>query len=113
MKISDWNSFIVAKISPYIDVDSPIETIRRQSEHTLEQELGYAYHLGVPAILLPLRGMNSCNLARMLYSKVLGVTQYQVWVHVPMVSYKISASQWRSDYKENGKNSDDICTWEW
>ena len=111
--IADWNSFIVAKISPYIDVDSPNEFIRRQSEYALEQELGYAYHLGVPAIMLSLKGLNTSNLARILYSKVLEITQYQVWIHVPMVSFKISASQWRSDYEENGKNVDEMCTWEW
>lgn len=102
----------MVKISPYIDVDSPINSVRRQSECAIEQELGYAYHLGVPAILLPLRGPNSSNLARILYSKVLGVSQYQVWVHVPMVSPKSNASQWRSDY-ENNEEKLETCTWEW
>ncbi|KAK6638504.1 hypothetical protein RUM43_006771 [Polyplax serrata] len=107
----DWNSFVVAKISPYVNVDSPNDVVRRQSELALEQELGYAYHLGVPAILISLRGMNSSNLARILYSTVLGVTQYQVWIHVPMISPKQNASQWRSDCIETTENK--TSTWQW
>ncbi|KAL0277779.1 UNVERIFIED_CONTAM: hypothetical protein PYX00_004944 [Menopon gallinae] len=110
---SDWNSFIVGKISPYIDVDSDVEAVRRQSEQALEQELGYAYHLGVPAVLIKLHGLKSTNLARILYSYILGITLYQIWIQVPMVAPKVRASFWRSDYEENEKCDADESTWEW
>lgn len=94
-------------------MDSDVEAIRRQSEKALEQELGYACHLGVSAILIKLSGLKSTNLARMLYSYILGVSSYQIWIHVPMVAPKVRASFWRSDYEENEKCDGDECTWEW
>lgn len=101
----------MAKLSPYIDVDSLDKTICRESEFALEQELSYACHLDVPAILFTLRGPNCANLARIVYSQILGLTQYQVWIHVPMQSPIAEAAYWRSDIEEL-ENPED-STWNW
>uniref|UniRef100_A0A8V0XI89 Protein arginine N-methyltransferase 5 n=1 Tax=Gallus gallus TaxID=9031 RepID=A0A8V0XI89_CHICK len=52
----DWNTLIVGKVSPWIRPDSPLEAVRRNSEAALQQELDFAAYLGVPAVLLSLRG---------------------------------------------------------
>lgn len=109
----DWSSFIVGKISPYINVDSNVESIRHQSEYALEQELGYACHLGVPAVLLNLKNGNVANLARILYTCISGIAQYQIWIQVPMQSPSSEAACWRNDYEETEPSGLDGSTWEW
>lgn len=62
----DWTNRIVAKISPYLNVDSESPTVRRRHEDWLTEELSYCRGLGVPAILLSLHGKHTINLARIL-----------------------------------------------
>ena len=68
MASSDWGSLVVGRISPTIDVDSPLPSVRANSEARLMQELKYASHLGLPAIMLQLYGTNHTNLARFEFS---------------------------------------------
>uniref|UniRef100_A0A8C6L4X7 Protein arginine N-methyltransferase 5 n=1 Tax=Nothobranchius furzeri TaxID=105023 RepID=A0A8C6L4X7_NOTFU len=60
----DWNTLIVGKLSPWIHADSEIETQRRNSEAALSQELNFSAYLGLPVFMIPLRGPNNANLAR-------------------------------------------------
>ncbi|XP_054721089.1 protein arginine N-methyltransferase 5-like isoform X2 [Uloborus diversus] len=84
----DWSNLIVGKISPWINLDSPVLEARQNSERALEQEMNYAAHLCLPAIVISLRDSNCVNLARHVYSKILGSgghqPTYNVWIHVPM-----------------------------
>lgn len=68
----------MGKLSPYINVDSSDLTVRKQSEELLNQELAYASHLGLPAIMLTLRGPNNTNLARIIHNKMQSGCIYQV-----------------------------------
>ncbi|GLV41717.1 hypothetical protein CBL_00330 [Carabus blaptoides fortunei] len=54
----DWNRLIVGKLSPYLEIDCQVEHVRKQSEAVFLQELEFASHLSLPAILLPLRSKN-------------------------------------------------------
>ncbi|XP_049813018.1 protein arginine N-methyltransferase 5 isoform X1 [Schistocerca nitens] len=112
---ADWNNMIVGKLSPYIDVDSPDDTYRKQSEETLAQELAYAAHLGLPAIMFTLRSANNVNLSRLLNNKLLAGCCYQVWVHLPMESPSVAASYCRSDPEEFEQNNEceEANTWDW
>ena len=74
---ADWNSLVVGKLSSYIDLDNEDEKVRKHSEKTLEQELSFAGHLGLPAVMISLR-KKSVNLARFLHNKVLLSPQNQV-----------------------------------
>uniref|UniRef100_A0A4W6CT67 Protein arginine N-methyltransferase 5 n=1 Tax=Lates calcarifer TaxID=8187 RepID=A0A4W6CT67_LATCA len=65
----DWNTLIVGKLSPWIDADSEIETERRNSE-ALAQELNFSAYLGLPVFMIPLRGPNNANLARLLLNHI-------------------------------------------
>ncbi len=75
--MSDWSTLIVGKISPHIDLDHEDKILRQESEKMLEQELSFAGHLGLPAVMVPLRKKNT-NFARVLHNKVLAVPSNQV-----------------------------------
>ncbi|KAJ9578127.1 hypothetical protein L9F63_025012, partial [Diploptera punctata] len=112
---SDWNNLIVGKLSPYINVDSEDPIVRKQSEEALNQELAYASHLGLPAIMFTLRGDNQINLARILHNKMQAGSTYQVWLHLPMESPAVAAAynyENEEELKElNGGREQN--TWEW
>nr|CAG4640678.1 EOG090X028A [Eulimnadia texana] len=116
---SDWGSLIVGKVSSYIDVDHEDATVRKQHEKALEQELQFASHLGLPAVMLNLR-RNCVNLARTLYSKVMysptNQVRFTVWLRVPMQSYGTEAKIWDADSSDTETEtvpSDMEDTWQW
>nr|CAD7393122.1 unnamed protein product [Timema cristinae] len=75
---TDWSTMIVGKLSPYINLDSSDETTCRLSQETLAQELMYANHLGLPAVMFTLRRDNQINLARLINNKMQAGCTYQV-----------------------------------
>lgn len=86
---TDWTRLIVGQISSNINVDSEIEHIRMRSKKQLDQELGFAGHLGVSAISINLPQAKNPNLAHMLSNRfVESNAYYQVWVSLPMVHPK-------------------------
>ena len=111
---SDWSSLVVGKISPWINVDSKCENTRRNSIHALKQELNFAIHLSMPAILMKLRGMDNANLAHMINSTVNGTHVQQIWVQVPFCNPKslidnTVLEQPNGDIKEEVGND----PWQW
>lgn len=48
-----WTTCIVGKLSPWLQLDSDDPGLRIESEAALRQELQWASHLGVPAVLAP------------------------------------------------------------
>lgn len=76
---------ILGKLSLNINVDSEIDNVRRKSELLLHQELGFAGHLGLPALMLHLFQPINANLAHILYNKFINGANYQMWIHLPMV----------------------------
>lgn len=66
-------------------MDSEIEQIRASSVATFNQELGFASHLGIPAIMITLTHSNNINLGRLINDKLIGGLNYQIWVKIPMV----------------------------
>ncbi|KPI93226.1 Protein arginine N-methyltransferase 5 [Papilio xuthus] len=108
----DWTSRIVAKISPYICVDSKSPVVRQRHEDCLNEELSYSRGLGVPAIMLSLQSRNTNNLSRILQ------TYYEtshhpslIWASVPMYCTR--------NARRNNQDDDDECeeawdeTWHW
>ncbi|CAK1599643.1 unnamed protein product [Parnassius mnemosyne] len=107
----DWTSRIVAKISPYICVDSMSPVVRQRHEDCLNEELSYCRGLGVPAIMLPLRSSNTNNLARIL--QTYNETSHHpslIWASVPMVSTRI-AQRNNQDVEESEEAWNE--TWHW
>jgi len=86
LNTSEWASLVVGKISDWIDLDAEDDNLRFLSEKALLQELDFAVHLSLPAVLIPLKSRKCANLARFLNEHLyLGPSQ-QIWVHVPMKS---------------------------
>ncbi|XP_068628689.1 protein arginine N-methyltransferase 5 [Battus philenor] len=108
----DWTSRIVAKISPYICVDSESPVVRQRHEDCLNEELSYCRGLGVPAILISLKSINTRNLTRILQ------TYYEtshhpsfIWVSVPMICMRNAKRTNQENDNENEGAWDE--TWHW
>ncbi|XP_066592801.1 protein arginine N-methyltransferase 5 [Prorops nasuta] len=107
---SDWSNLIIGKLSPYIDVDSNIPEVRKNSEETLKQELSLASHLGLQGITFKLtRGRNkNVNLSRIIYEKLATPYCYQMWVQVPMANPAKQSYSYRNVETSSIENP-----WEW
>ncbi|CAL1544868.1 unnamed protein product [Lymnaea stagnalis] len=83
----DWNSLVVGKTSPWFQLDSKHYHTRKNSELALKEELTWSAHLGLPAVLMPLRSRNCVNLAQCISEQVTtSYYQQQYWIQVPLVS---------------------------
>ncbi|XP_032238768.2 protein arginine N-methyltransferase 5 [Nematostella vectensis] len=80
----DWSSLIVGKISPWINVGSLNEVVRKNSEKALMQEVNYAIHLGLPSVMLELGNYNIINLAHYVNDILINSHVQQLWIKVPM-----------------------------
>lgn len=78
--VTEWNSLIVGRLtmSSILNLESPINSLRNNSEETLNQELTFAAHLGLPAITFSLTSDRCTNIARILHNKVVQGVCYQV-----------------------------------
>lgn len=74
----DWNRLIVGKAASDIQVDSEVEHIRRRSRVELLQEIGFASHLSLAALLIKLTQRNNQNLASILYNRIVAGITFQV-----------------------------------
>ncbi|XP_057333940.1 protein arginine N-methyltransferase 5 [Microplitis mediator] len=110
LSTSDWNSLIVGRLSPHINVDSAIKHVRENSEAALAQELSLASHLGIPAITFKLHGTidKNINLARIINNKLVSVSNTQVWVQIPMENPLKQMMSYRTDEEIHCESP-----WEW
>ncbi|PRP88838.1 hypothetical protein PROFUN_00306 [Planoprotostelium fungivorum] len=81
-----WGSLIIGKISPWIDLDSKDVYNRKNSERVLLQELSWASHLNLPALILPTPTHNSTNYAQVVNRKLQGLMYMNLWMRVPLMS---------------------------
>ncbi|KAJ8895535.1 hypothetical protein PR048_000871 [Dryococelus australis] len=110
----DW-VMTVGKLSPYINVDSEHEVTRKLSMEALHQELQYAHHLGMPAVMLTLHGPRRVNLARILYNKLQAGCVYQIWLHLRLETMATSVHHYYSSEGsiDSSKTVVREDTWEW
>ena len=102
---SDWGSLVVGRASYSINVDSKIEHVRHNSEARLLQELKYASHLGLPAVMVTLHGLNHFNLARIVSNYIVKGASFQMWVQVPVCQPDLSKYEDRERPVQQ--------TWDW
>ncbi|XP_034947446.1 protein arginine N-methyltransferase 5 [Chelonus insularis] len=107
---SDWNTLIVARLSPYLNVDSMIPHVRENHEAIINQELSLASHLGVPAITFKLNGgiEKNMNLARIINDKMISASNVQIWLQVPLENPLKQAMSFRTDQETTFESP-----WEW
>lgn len=103
LKSTEWGRLIVAELMSHLEVDSEIEHIRNRSQKLFADELGFASHLGVPAIWLTLTKPNNVQLARLISEKLQSGFSYSVWVNIPLIHSSRYSSVSEQEYD---------C-WEW
>ena len=78
-----WTRHVVGKVSEWLNLDSECAQVRLSSELAFKQEVAWATHLSVPAVLLPAPGLSCANYARQINQLALSATYLQLWVSVP------------------------------
>ena len=82
---SKWSQFVVGRTSKWFDFQSAQATVRRDSETALLQEVMWATHLAVPAIILPTPQSFRCsNYARTINRCLQQSSTLQFWVEIPL-----------------------------
>ena len=92
---SVWTASIVGKVSSWIwpGIESPgspneeLCRVRRNAEEVLKQELAWASHLSLPAVLFPSLPHQAVNTARLINQCVQQQPYFQVWITVPLTSW--------------------------
>ena len=83
-----WNNSIVSRISADLDLESPFENIRRKSKFLLKQEIKYAIHIGLYALILPSPQESSPTNYSRIINKILinGTGPCQLWITIPLTN---------------------------
>ena len=81
-----WTKHIVGKVSPWLQLDSPHESIRRRSEAAFRAEIAWAAHLGLQAVMLPPPSSDASNYARLVQWACLATQAMRFYVRVPIGS---------------------------
>ena len=89
---SEWTSVVVGKLSPWLNLDSDVIHIRKNSEKVFFQEFSLALHLSLPAILVPIKS-ECVNLGRCLNELTTNRSLTQVWVKVPITDPQMECSK--------------------
>jgi protein arginine N-methyltransferase 5 len=106
-------SNVVGCLSKWVDIDNDVEDIVLSSERVLMQELGWAQHLGLQAVLMPSPHRSlSPNYARLLKSACLSsVSRQQLWIRMPL-RIPFNYSNVNSEDDENDGTSDGWVVWD-
>ena len=115
---SDWSSLVVGKISPWINVDSTCEITRNNSIQAMKQELAFACHLSLPAVMVRLKRPKNIQLSQILNETLLSTHVQQIWVHVPLRTpyelYDTGLAKEGSCISPNQPSSNSaVDSWEW
>ncbi|OQS03460.1 arginine N-methyltransferase [Thraustotheca clavata] len=81
-----WTSSVVGLLSTWVDFDSSCELIRLTAEKVFKQEIAWASHLSLAAVMTPsLHATRSnANYARLLNQAATQAQYTQFWVKVPL-----------------------------
>lgn len=81
-----WSSQVVGKVSPWVAPDAAEPGLRLDSEAALQQELAWAAHLSLQAVVLPALSPvdGSANFARIVGQFMAGLSNMALWVQVPL-----------------------------
>eukprot|EP00735_Rhodelphis_limneticus_P001355 TRINITY_DN11955_c0_g1::TRINITY_DN11955_c0_g1_i1::g.16917::m.16917 TRINITY_DN11955_c0_g1::TRINITY_DN11955_c0_g1_i1::g.16917 ORF type:complete len:612 (-),score=151.45,sp/Q8GWT4/ANM15_ARATH/47.78/0.0,PRMT5/PF05185.11/1.9e-169,Methyltransf_26/PF13659.1/0.065,Met_10/PF02475.11/0.049,Methyltransf_20/PF12147.3/0.093 TRINITY_DN11955_c0_g1_i1:440-2275(-) len=84
---SQWNSTVVGLVSSWIDCDSPVSTRRKNSELALAEEIKWAAHLAIPAVIAPSPRLDCTNYASRVNGILLSLNYLQFWLNVRMTDF--------------------------
>ncbi|KAI6647232.1 Protein arginine N-methyltransferase 5-like [Oopsacas minuta] len=106
LSTNDWNQLIVGKISSWINLEHSSKKVRESHEKAFYEELSYATHLSIPAVLVELNSSDCENLSSSLVA-YLQQTNQHVWVKVPL-TYPLN-KEYSFNIEEVGRED----PWEW
>ena len=81
-----WSQQVLGKLSAWLQMDSADDSFRRQSEEAFKQEIAWASHLTLQAVLLPAPGARGINYGHCVNQAALANPHLQFWVKVPLSS---------------------------
>ncbi|GMF37960.1 unnamed protein product [Phytophthora lilii] len=81
-----WTASVVGNISKWMDLDAATLDARLGAEKVFKQEVAWASHLSVPAVMLPAprHAHASANYARVLNQSLTQAQYLQFWVRIPL-----------------------------
>ena len=113
----NWTSNVVGELSQWIDLNNTISThIRSSSEFAFREELAWASHLSLQAVLCPFPRIGSSgNYARCILQSLPSSPYLQYWVRIPLVKPDISSyvSNDESDQRAPESISQSFCRDGW
>ncbi|CAI9715887.1 protein arginine N-methyltransferase 5-like [Octopus vulgaris] len=111
----DWSMFIGLKISPWLQIDSTNEEIRRNSEQAFKQELTWATYLSVPVMIIELQNNKVTNMTRILNTHMIhSYWQQQYWIQVPLIAPEFQTENLIEGIDEEiDRDHRDYNTWYW
>ncbi|CAI5715179.1 unnamed protein product [Hyaloperonospora brassicae] len=79
-----WTASVVGVVSKWMDLDATTQRVRLSAEKVFKQEVAWASHLSVPAVLLPTprHAEQSSNYARVLNQSLTQAQYLQFWVRI-------------------------------
>lgn len=83
---SDWIANIVGKISDRISLDNISASVRKESQDVVHEEVSWAAHLGLQAVLLPTPEAHSgtVNYTRFINQLCTETTRHNLWITIPL-----------------------------
>lgn len=84
----EWMAGVVAKLSPWIRPDCPHPALRAASEAAFAEEVAFAAHMSLRALVVPPPNGGKtgvANLARCLSAALLSAPTLQLWLRLPVV----------------------------
>jgi len=103
-----WGNGVVGKVSQWINLDSNNPVVRARSEKAFKQEIAWATHLSLPAVLLPSPSYEAVNYSRVINEIALNLSYMHVWLRIPLVSPQALLMEEEKDSVEP-----QLDTWEW
>uniref|UniRef100_A0A6B2L075 Protein arginine N-methyltransferase n=1 Tax=Arcella intermedia TaxID=1963864 RepID=A0A6B2L075_9EUKA len=83
-----WSTSVVGRISEWLDFDGVNERTILNSRLVLRQEIEWALHLSLSAVILPTPTWACTNYASCVLSSLLSSSGCAFWVEVPLISSK-------------------------
>uniref|UniRef100_A0A182RWG1 Protein arginine N-methyltransferase n=1 Tax=Anopheles funestus TaxID=62324 RepID=A0A182RWG1_ANOFN len=106
---SQWAHKVICRIGDNLDLDSPVDHIRKQAERTIRQEMSFAEHLVQTGYLYTrLTKANCTNFARTVGCTI---TRGTLLIEVPLSNPKLTQNSWRRDVDEEEQEVEN--PWHW
>jgi protein arginine N-methyltransferase 5 len=83
---SQWNNQVLGTTSSWLELDALDEPLRVRSEAAFKQEIAWAAHLGLSAVIIPPPREPAVNYARCVARALAGLHYLRLLVRIPLVA---------------------------